>query len=205
MFYAKTSRFPALVCSIMLHTGLVALVLYALKTAVMPEQQIIDISLVAVSSPEIKPEIKKEEPKQETKSSDRHPALDAGSRAANWLRRPSVSVSDFIPRSPHETENTSQKPSAITKPIYDAVSLHNSPPPYPQSARNRGIEGEVSLTVEVTKDGNAKEVSIAHSSGYAILDRAASDSISNWHFIPARNGDEMIEASVEIPIKFQLD
>lgn len=196
MFYAKTSHFPALVCSIMLHTGLVALVLYALKTAVMPEQQIIDISLVAVSSSEIK---------KEAKSSDRHPALDAGSRAANWLRRPSVSVSDFIPRSPHETENTSQKPSAITKPIYDAVSLHNSPPPYPQSARNRGIEGEVSLTVEVTKDGNAKEVSIAHSSGYAILDRAASDSISNWHFIPARNGDEMIEASVEIPVKFQLD
>ena len=44
---------------------------------------------------------------------------------------------------------------------------------YPPEALARGLEGEVRLLVRLTPDGRVDEVSVAASSGHAILDNAA--------------------------------
>jgi protein TonB len=44
---------------------------------------------------------------------------------------------------------------------------------YPEQARRLGIEGTVTLFVELTADGRVEDVRIVESSGHAILDNAA--------------------------------
>ena len=44
---------------------------------------------------------------------------------------------------------------------------------YPAEALARGLEGEVRLLVRLSPDGRVDEVSVAASSGHAILDNAA--------------------------------
>ena len=199
MTYAKTSHnLPALVCSIILHTGLVVWVLYSSFTTMIPQQQMIDISMVAISSPE-----PKSQPQQAaTKSAQTKEPIKIARKPARTSEK---NISIVAKISNYQAEKSPEKSSAFTDPIYDAVSLHNAPPPYPASARHKGIEGEVSLMVDVSTEGSAREVSVKNSSGYAVLDEAASDSIRKWHFLPAKRGNETVEANIEIPVKFQLD
>ncbi len=200
----------------MLHTGIVAWMLHLPPAITIPQQQIIEITLVAVSSQnsatarlqqeeKIDRVIEQPQPKisklremaiKTEKSKQAHQQAQEKSYTKN---------SSAMLTSGQQVKNAIEKLSANTKPIYDAISLHNTPPAYPISARCKGVEGEVLLAVSVTKEGNAKEVLVSRSSGYAILDKAARDSISNWHFIPARSGNEIVEAQIEIPVKFQLD
>lgn len=72
-------------------------------------------------------------------------------------------------------------------------------PPYPSEARRRGLEGNVVLLVEVSKEGQAGVPRIESSSGHASLDRAAVDWIRRrwrWEPGPPRH--------FRIPIRYQL-
>lgn len=94
--------------------------------------------------------------------------------------------------------------SAITAPVFDAAYLQNPQPPYPLSARRRGIEGKVLLRAEIRPDGISSRVEVKKSSGWEILDQAALQAVQGWRFSPARRGNEAITAWVEIPINFRL-
>jgi protein TonB len=94
-------------------------------------------------------------------------------------------------------------PITATPPQMPAY-LNNPKPFYPIVARRRGIQGSVILEVTVSASGAATQVLIKKSSGYKLLDRAASDTVASWRFIPASENGENIEAIVEIPIRFEL-
>ncbi|MBS1144123.1 MAG: energy transducer TonB [Proteobacteria bacterium] len=94
---------------------------------------------------------------------------------------------------------------AVTAPRFNAAYLHNPEPKYPSISRRMGEEGKVLLKVRVTPDGLAAAVSIDKSSGYERLDESARDTVTRWRFVPARRGDEAIEATVIVPIVFRLD
>ncbi len=85
-------------------------------------------------------------------------------------------------------------------PIYDK----NPPPEYPLIARRRGFQGTVVLEVMVKPNGRVGELRVLKSSGYKVLDRAASASVRDWIFIPAIKGNEKIEMWVRVPVSFQL-
>lgn len=87
-----------------------------------------------------------------------------------------------------------------SKPLYDL----NPPPKYPRAAYRRNYQGTVKLDVRVTVDGSAAEVRIAQSSGYAILDRCALNTVRKWRFSPARRGGRPFEMWVEVPVRFEL-
>jgi len=59
---------------------------------------------------------------------------------------------------------------------------------YPASARRRGIEGEVDVAFKLAMSGHADEVSIIHGSGYAVLDRAALDTVQRAQPFPVDEG-----------------
>lgn len=104
------------------------------------------------------------------------------------------------------TASASSRP-AITEPVFAAPSLaglSNPKPPYPLMARRRGLEGEVLLSVQVRADGRVASVEVKQSSGHPILDRAALKTLSRWRFVPARQGEQPVSASIEVPIRFQL-
>jgi protein TonB len=97
-----------------------------------------------------------------------------------------------------------QMASAVTKPVA-ASYLNNPPPRYPEKARLRKQQGTVLLDVRVKTDGKPRGIRVAKSSGHHSLDQAALQTVRLWEFVPARRGSKHVEANVEIPITFRIN
>jgi len=95
--------------------------------------------------------------------------------------------------------------AVLELPRYDAAYLANPPPPYPASARRRGIEGTATVEARVGPGGEARELKLAASAGDAALDAAALEAVRGWRFVPARRGEQAVEAWVRIPLVFRLN
>jgi TonB family protein len=81
------------------------------------------------------------------------------------------------------------------------------PPPapvYPPQAIERNLQGVVVVRALVSRSGRPEQVRIHNSSGYDMLDRAATEAVQRYEFLPIRQGDMVVVAWVEIPIRFQL-
>jgi len=86
----------------------------------------------------------------------------------------------------------------------DVAGLNNPPPPYPLAARRRGMEGRVVLEVQVSAEGRCSEARIRESSGYALLDDSARQTVRRWHFVPASRAGMAVDSWVEVPVVFRL-
>lgn len=80
----------------------------------------------------------------------------------------------------------------------------NPTPSYPGMSRRRGEEGQVVLQVVVGTDGRVASLSVAQSSGFRRLDKAALDAVRQWRFQPARRGSTPVRSVARIPIRFAL-
>jgi len=87
---------------------------------------------------------------------------------------------------------------------YKAAYLNNPKPPYPAAAVRRGAEGRVVLLAEVLADGRAGRVQLEQSSGHAVLDASAMNTVRTWRFTPARKDGVIVTQTVRIPIVFNL-
>jgi protein TonB len=88
---------------------------------------------------------------------------------------------------------------------YSSASyLSNPRPDYPEVARRQHQEGLVILSVEVDSDGRPSEVSVAHGSGFPLLDQAAVQAVRSWRFEPARAGGIPVSSRVDVPVRFRL-
>ncbi|MGP0566636.1 MULTISPECIES: TonB family protein [unclassified Nitrospina] len=77
---------------------------------------------------------------------------------------------------------------------------------YPDTARQRGVEGRTVVAFELARDGNLVQVSVAQSSGFDVLDQAAMKAIrdgSPYEAIPARLGDASL--SFQLPVSFFIE
>ena len=81
----------------------------------------------------------------------------------------------------------------------------NPRPRYPLIARKRGYQGRVLLTVQIAGSGQVADITIAKSSGYALLDDAAMDAVRRWRFRSASGGDGPVDTIVEVPVTFKLE
>lgn len=90
-------------------------------------------------------------------------------------------------------------------PRFGAAYLNNPAPKYPPLAKRLGEEGKVLLRVLVSPDGLAKEVRVHASSGSSLLDESAIKAVRRWRFVPAKQGDNAVQAWVQVPIVFKLD
>ncbi|NMF60769.1 energy transducer TonB [Pseudanabaena yagii] len=105
--------------------------------------------------------------------------------------------------------NNSNNPSNSTVP---ANPSNNSPntkircqscakPDYPVNARDRGLEGQAKVAVDVDSNGNVINVRLLNSSGHSELDEAAKQAAWNWKFDPSQNGKQAIPASINFQIE----
>jgi periplasmic protein TonB len=83
--------------------------------------------------------------------------------------------------------------------------FQNSPPEYPELAKQMRQEGLVMLAADVDREGMPVKVEIIQSSGHRLLDQAALKAVSHWKFQPGRVGDIPVESSVTVPIRFRLE
>lgn len=140
------------------------------------------------------------------------PALSPNTAAAGAVAagadRPAAAPQGEAAAAPAEARGGGQAAAggATQGASFRAGSRDNPQPPYPELSRERGESGRVLLRVRVGRGGEALEVSVLQSSGYARLDRAARETVERWRFTPARRGGEAVEDQVEVPIRFrQLD
>lgn len=96
-------------------------------------------------------------------------------------------------------------PAAVVPPSLNAAYLSNPAPRYPQAARRAGEQGTVTLRVLVRRDGSPSRVEIERSSGSPHLDAAALEAVRGWRFVPARQGANLIESWVLVPVVFRLE
>jgi len=105
-------------------------------------------------------------------------------------------------------KDTGEKPSPppTLEPLREAVPLYkqNPPPEYPRLARRRGYQGKVLLEVLVNREGKVEDLRVLQSSGFPVLDRAATASVRRWGFEPGRKGDDAVVMWVKVPVRFQL-
>ena len=93
---------------------------------------------------------------------------------------------------------------ALTLARFDAAYLRNPALAYPLLSRRLGEQGKVLLRVLVHTDGSAMSVEIETGSGYTRLDQAARETVRQWRFIPAMQGDKTVNSWVIVPINFSL-
>jgi len=84
--------------------------------------------------------------------------------------------------------------------------LRSPKAPYPEAARQAGIEGTVILKIQILENGRSGQISVYKSSGSDLLDQAAVAAVTNWRFIPAKVRDtgQSIICSTTLPVVFKL-
>jgi protein TonB len=96
---------------------------------------------------------------------------------------------------------TPAKPVSID---LDAATAAGTPPTYPIESRRRREQGTVRLRLVIGTDGRVKEISVASSSGFDRLDKAALDAVRRWRFQPQMQAGVAVEAVGTLPIPFRL-
>ena len=113
-------------------------------------------------------------------------------------------VDEFVAPLPQLPSNTFD---AVAVPaVFAQIVADVSPtPPYPAQALRRRIQGEVVLRIRVDARGEPVEVSVETSSGSSLLDEAAVKFVkARWHFVPAMQDGQAVEALARLPIDFSL-
>lgn len=106
---------------------------------------------------------------------------------------------------PVKIQEASAPPLSYIPPNAHVSYLRNPKPFYPRMARKRGMEGIVLLSVSVSAKGLVSALSIKKSSGFALLDNAAKETVKKWKFQPAQKGLKAVNAVVDVPIRFSLN
>ena len=77
-------------------------------------------------------------------------------------------------------------------------------PEYPEGARQRGEEGDVTLELDVSANGTVDDVRIVASCGFAELEQAAVQAAKRARFTPARRGPANVPATARLTLTFRL-
>ncbi len=119
-----------------------------------------------------------------------------------WLTR--VVEGRSHPTSPPKVESAAveQQPSAYVeaKPLVSK----NLPPPYPETALRRGIEGTVVIDLSIAADGSVRDASVVRSSGSVLLDESARRQLATWRFEPARRDGVAVATRFQQPVIFRI-
>lgn len=81
----------------------------------------------------------------------------------------------------------------------------NEAPKYPARALRSGIEGSVSVRIEVDATGVPTDVKVVERSGERSreLDRAVINTVRNWRFEPAMKNGKPTAGAVVLPVEFK--
>ena len=98
------------------------------------------------------------------------------------------------------------KPKPVAKINRDPSPLAGNPQPnYPAQALRSGVEGSVSVRIEVDANGNATDVTVVELTGERSrdLDRAVISAVRNWRFEPAMKDGKAVAGAVVLPVEFK--
>ncbi len=123
----------------------------------------------------------------------------SSNRQLAMIERPALALPDLPQPAPESPQLTD------TQKLSGGELIERIEPDYPDSARQRGIDGSVEVEFLVTRNGGVRDIEILDETprGLAFAE-AARDAIVNWRFEPFRNGDDLIERRVRLEVSFDL-
>lgn len=89
--------------------------------------------------------------------------------------------------------------------LQKARTRRQVPPAYPPRARELGQQGLVVLHAAIAANGALRRVQVARSSGYPLLDGAASAAVRQWEFEPLRLAAGQAVQWVRVPVRFVIE
>jgi len=87
----------------------------------------------------------------------------------------------------------------------DAVPLVRIQPEYPMNARQRGIEGWVTLEFTITKAGTVRDPVVIASQPGSVFDRNALRAIRKWKYNPRIKDGEAVERTGMVTLEFTME
>ncbi len=110
------------------------------------------------------------------------------------------------PKADKELPAPEEARSSVDNGITLPIPVNDNPhPDYPPQARRLGEEGRVVLRLLIKSDGKVGSIEMKTSSGFALLDEAAIESVRKWQFTPASDGKQPIDYWVNVPINFKIN
>jgi len=139
------------------------------------------------------------------------PQADKPKAPTPKLDIPSIDVPLNITGGPHLGEFAAA-PAAIAAPIpvaapvldNEVIALVRIPPRYPRSASRRGIEGVVTVSFIITKEGQVRDPHVVEATPENIFDKAALKAILKWKFKPKVVDGKPVERQAQQEIEFKL-
>jgi TonB family protein len=89
-------------------------------------------------------------------------------------------------------------------PTRDPKVVNWTDPPYPEQARQQGIEGTVVLKLTVTSKGRPAKVAVYRSSGHVALDTAAVSHVRQAKFLPGLREGTPVDRVITFKVRFRL-
>jgi len=76
-------------------------------------------------------------------------------------------------------------------------------PDYPDVARQAGVEGTVTLRVEIGPDGSVQDIEPI--SGPPLLERAAAEAVAQWRYAPTLVDGSAVSVVTTVSVEFHLN
>jgi TonB family protein len=99
---------------------------------------------------------------------------------------------------------SSSRPLRVGGMVEPARLIRRVTPTFPQSARDRGIQGSITFAAVIDKSGFIRDTPLTVSQAPPDLIQAALDAVRQWEYAPARLNGEPVETLTEITVNFQL-
>ena len=181
------------------------------------EVQILDF--VRLKKEEAQPETKKREvPKKPPPPEEPPPPPEPAATQADkpdaptpQMDNPAIDVPMNITGGPYlgdfaAAPKAAPAPAPNNAPMLDneVVPLVRIPPKYPRVASRRGIEGVVTVTFIITKDGRVRDPKVIKAEPASVFNDAALRAILKWKFKPKYVDGQAVERQATQEIEFKL-
>lgn len=100
-----------------------------------------------------------------------------------------------------------QGEAVMTEDVVDQLPLvqYREPIPYPPAAKEKNINGHVTVNILVNKTGDVDQVKLLDSQPEGIFDQVALTAVKTWSFSPAQYKGQVVSVWVKQKLKFQVN
>lgn len=175
------------------------------RAAVQDLTEPVPVSLVTIPRDEAPPQperVREPEPPRPPPAMDFAPDLPSPSLTAPVLRGPAVRLDPSLFGGIAPLGEIAFAAADLDQPPRATV---RTPPVYPYRARQRRIEGTVTVRFLVRRDGTVGEIAIESADPAGIFEDAVREAIERWRFEPGRLAGEAVAAWVVMPITFDME
>lgn len=164
-----------------------------------PVEPTVAVPVKAIPLPQIKP-------RTQVVKAKLTPAIEEAKQVvvADIPKKPVVDRKSEAEPAPTPSARSSDVGRDDTTVIHEARYRQQIPPSYPRRALDMGQQGTVTLHAEVLPSGAPRELKIAHSSGYRLLDMAALAAVKKWKFEPTSVNGNAVVSWVRVPVNFVI-